>query len=196
MKGLWTSRRRFASSLWGSGSVKAGSGCNPNTGTLLLILKFGLLPLMWRPRLVAAWPREAATLSGKLMGPWDPSCGSRRRIVFALAKKGIMLQVFQMVGYKQGYGSVIFWDGSGSLDPGPDPWMIGSVHWITDPDPEPWIRTLDYGWGSGSGSFRQWLSRCKQKLVLKLSFFWVFTYCRYIYNSRQRKQVIKKSQNS
>jgi hypothetical protein len=36
-----------------------------------------------RLRLTAAWPREAATLSGKLMGPWEPSWGKRRRIVFA-----------------------------------------------------------------------------------------------------------------
>jgi hypothetical protein len=85
-----------------------------------LIGKFCLLPLIVRPRLVAAWPREAATLSGKLMGPWDPSCGSRRRIVFAWAERGgTLLQVFQKVGYKPCSGSVTFGDGSGSrsLDP-------------------------------------------------------------------------------
>jgi hypothetical protein len=40
----------------------------------------------------------------------------------------------------------------------PDPW-----HFETNPGP--WIRTLEYGSGSGSCSFRQWLSRCQEKEI-------------------------------
>jgi hypothetical protein len=51
-----------------------------------------------------------------------------------------------------------------------------SLHFDTDTDP--WIRTLDYGsrYGSGSGSctFRQWLSRCKQKIIFFYNLvFWL-----------------------
>ncbi len=50
----------------------------------------------------------------------------------------------------------------------PDPW-----HFETDPDP--WIRTLAYGSSSGSGScfFREWLSRCQQKISLFFIFFYL-----------------------
>jgi hypothetical protein len=34
-----------------------------------------------------------------------------------------------------------------------------------DPDWDPWILTLDYGSGSGSCSFCQWLSRWQQKYI-------------------------------
>ncbi len=37
-------------------------------------------------------------------------------------------------------------------------------HFDTDPDPEPWIRTTGLGIWLGSCSFRQWLSRCQQKI--------------------------------
>ncbi len=50
----------------------------------------------------------------------------------------------------------------------PDPW-----HFKTDPDP--WIRTLDYRYGSGSCSSRQWHSRCQQNVS-----FIKFVFCLFL----------------
>ncbi len=53
-------------------------------------------------------------------------------------------------------------------------------HFEADPDPGPWIRTLDYGSGSGFCSFRQWLSRFKQKKkFFPPRFYAYYTFCRY-----------------
>jgi hypothetical protein len=38
-------------------------------------------------------------------------------------------------------------------------------------DPDPRMRITDYGSGSESGSFRQWLSRCQQKIIFLTKFF-------------------------
>jgi hypothetical protein len=46
-------------------------------------------------------------------------------------------------------------------------------------DPDPWIRELDYR--SESCSFRQWLSKCQQKISVFQIFVLLITYRRYIY---------------
>jgi len=54
---------------------------------------------------------------------------------------------------------------------------------------------LTYGCGfSGSCSFRQWLSRCRQIISFILNFL-LITFWKYIYISLQRREVIKKQEN-
>ncbi len=77
--------------------------------------------------------------------------------------------------WKQCFGAMTFWCGSGSADP---------CLWLMDPDP-----------GSGSCYFRHRPSRCQQKTNFRKVFL-LITFWRHIYIIFQKKKIQKQLQNT